>query len=86
MEKSTGFEIYNVGNGKSYSIIDLCKILENITNKTITIKSEQSLIRENDVNEIYSDNSRITKLGWAPTFSIKEGLQVTLKWFQHNLG
>lgn len=84
MDKSTGFKIFNVGNGKSNSILELCKLLEHITNKKITIKSDPSVVRKNDVEEIYSDISRIRELGWHPTVSMKEGLQTTLNWFQKN--
>lgn len=84
LEKSTGFKIYNIGNGKSYSILDLCNILEEITGKTMTLKSEPSLVRKNDIEEIFSDISRIKTLGWAPNFSIKEGMQITFDWFKQN--
>jgi len=42
LKKLHGFNSYNVGSGNSYSISELCKILEKIANKKIKIKSIKS--------------------------------------------
>ena len=84
MKKSKGFNIYNVGNGKSYSILELCNIVKKIAGKNISIKSKKSLLRKTDVDDIFSNNSHLRKLGWKSKISINEGLQTTFDWFNFN--
>ncbi len=84
IKKSKGFKIYNVGNGKSYSILELCTMLENITGKKITINPVKSLLRKTDADDVFSDNSQLRQLGWKSKTSMKEGLNVTFDWFYSN--
>lgn len=84
MKKSKQYKIYNVGNGKSCSILDLCNILESITGKKITIKSKRSFLRKNDINNMFSNNFNLRQLGWKPKVSLNEGLQITFDWFALN--
>lgn len=32
----------------------------------------------------YGDISRIPNLGWKPKFSLREGIEITYKWFKEN--
>jgi len=84
IKKSKGFKIYNVGNGKSFSILELCTILENITGKNISIKPIKSLLRKTDAIDVFSNNSHLRQLGWKSKISIKEGLKITFDWFYSN--
>jgi len=61
LTNSSGFNIFNVGSGKSYSILDLCNILKKISDKNPKIKSIKSLKRKNEIKEIVSNNSKIKK-------------------------
>src|SRR3989344_964298 len=76
-----GFNIYNIGFGKSYSIRDLAK-------KIITISKEKSRFidkknpRSSDIMETLADISRIRRqLGWEPKVDIVEGLKETYSWY-----
>lgn len=82
LRKTKKFEIYNVGSGTSYSILELCNMIKKISNKTTSIKSIKSQTRNLDINNIISDSYKIRKLGWKPTTSIEDGLQTMLKWYQ----
>lgn len=82
LRKTKGFEIYNVGYGKSHSILDLVKILRKIANKNIPIKSSKKQIRKSDADRIVSDSSKIRSLGWKPTTSFHDGLKKTFDWFE----
>jgi len=84
MKKSKGFNIYNVGNGKSHSILELCNLLQEIGNKKISIKAKKSLFRKNEIDDIISNSSKLKKLGWKPIFSLNEGLKITYEWFKLN--
>lgn len=82
LRKTKGFEVYNVGFGKSHSILELCNIMKKISNKNIPIKSIKSQTRNSDIDNIVSNSSKIRKLGWKPTTSMEIGLQMLLEWYQ----
>jgi len=84
LENSSGFNIFNIGSGKSHSILELCTLLQKISGKNSTIKSIKSLKRKNETPEIVSNNSKIKKLGWKPSTSILDGLKITYDWFMNN--
>ena len=64
-KKSTGFNIYNVGSGKNYSINQIAKM---IGGETKNVKT-----RPAEVRETLAD-IKLTKsvLGWEPKFSLEE--------------
>lgn len=74
-----GYNIYNVGYGKSHSLEEIIKIIENIINLKIHIQYDKS-IRPNDITEMVADITKVTKsFDWEPQTSIEEGLRFTLK-------
>ena len=81
LKKSHGSNVYNIGTGKSYSILKICKILQKISNKKMKIESIKSLSRKSDVPDIFADNSKIRKLGWRPQTDFIEGLKLTYDWY-----
>ncbi|HSB57693.1 MAG TPA: NAD-dependent epimerase/dehydratase family protein [Nitrosopumilaceae archaeon] len=82
LKRASSFNVYNVGTGRSYSILELCKILKKISRRNLPIKSEKSISRKNEIIKIVSNSSKIRKLGWKPKVGIKEGLQLTFDWFK----
>jgi SAM-dependent methyltransferase len=73
------FESYNVGYGKSYSVMELVKYLMEITNIHKEVVSEQK-IRENEILDVIADIQKIkSELGWEPKTTIQEGLKKTVK-------
>lgn len=82
IKKSRGFNLYNVGTGQSYSILEVCNMIKKITGKNVKVKSVKSLCRKNEVVEIVSDSSKIKKLGWKPKVSLFNGLQKTIQAYE----
>lgn len=75
----TGYNVYNVGSGKSYSLEEIIKILEKIMNRKITIKYDDS-IRPNDILEMVADISAVSsKFRWKPKVDIEVGLNYIFK-------
>jgi UDP-glucose 4-epimerase len=73
-----GYNFYNVGFGKSYSLEDILRIIESIMNKKISIKYDSSL-RPNDVSGMVADIGKLMKeFEWRPTIDIDEGLRLTI--------
>lgn len=70
-DKMTG--VYNVGSGKSTSIIDLAKLIIEISNSKSVI--EYLKPREGDPNHACADISKIVKEGFTPKWTLRGGLE-----------
>ena len=75
-----GFNIYNVGLERSYSIQEICNILKKLAGKKISVVTDKTKLRKNDIKNVVSDCSKIKKLGWKPRISINNVLELTLNW------
>ena len=84
IRKSKGSDIFNVGSGKSYSILEICEMLSKLMNKKLPIKSNKSKSRKNEISNVISDCSKIKKLGWIPKINLSKGLKLTLDWYIMN--
>ncbi|MDH3735654.1 MAG: GDP-mannose 4,6-dehydratase [Nitrosopumilus sp.] len=80
-EKSSGFNVYNIGTGKCYSILNICNLLKNLSKSDVPVRTLTSKIRRNDVKKILSNNTKIKKLGWEPQVNLELGLKMTLDWY-----
>lgn len=76
--KST-INIFNVGSGKAYSAEEIAKTLGVITGKKLTIKSNSKKIRGDELDTEYCSNQKLKGLGWKQNFTLKKGLETTLK-------
>lgn len=74
------FEIFNVGGGKDYKILDFAKFVKKIT------KSNSPIVvggfRRTDSRHAISDISKIKKLGWSPKRTPKDSIKEYLKWLK----
>jgi UDP-glucuronate 4-epimerase len=79
-----GFEIINLGESQTISLIDLIKNIENILDMKAIIewKPKQS----GDVDATFADISKAKKiLNYKPQFSIQEGLVKFIEWYKNNM-
>jgi nucleoside-diphosphate-sugar epimerase len=75
----SGYNIYNVGSGMSYTITDTSRRIANLLNKKIRICYDGS-IRKQDINEMVADITKISKeFDWKPKIDIDQGLTLTIK-------
>lgn len=81
--------IFNLGNPKKYSILDIYKLFQKIMNKNISKAWPHGLKVKFDKNEegkvfnINQDLSHTKKiLGWGAKTSIEEGLRKTIDWYE----
>jgi dTDP-glucose 4,6-dehydratase len=78
-------EVYNIGGNNEKENIEIVKIILSSLGK-----SEELITYVKDRlghDRRYAiDNSKITKeLGWKPSFTFEEGIDVTIKWYLENL-
>jgi nucleoside-diphosphate-sugar epimerase len=78
-------ETINLGTGKAVSIKELVGIIADIMSSEYSINIDPSRIRPSDVETLVSDYSKANRLlGWAPTVSLREGLETTVNWIRKN--
>ena len=75
LNNNNGFNVYNVGTEKSYSIKEICKKFEKIYGKKIIIKNNLKQNRKFDAKNIVCDATKLKKLGWKSKISLDEGLK-----------
>eukprot|EP00039_Didymoeca_costata_P016177 m.286320 g.286320 ORF g.286320 m.286320 type:complete len:417 (+) comp16350_c0_seq6:553-1803(+) len=73
-------EIFNVGVGRGYSVMEFVQACREVTGVNISIKI--GVTRPGDVSEIYSDAKKIRKqLGWVPRYTtLNESLRTSWSW------
>ncbi len=84
LEKGKAGEIYNVCNQKGVSIREIVKWLQKNCQKKISVK-EKSSWRKNDLNVLIGKNTKLTKLGWKPEFSLEDSLTEVLSYWRREL-
>ena len=78
-ENQKGFEIFNVGSGKSFSIRTICNEVEKIMKKNKRVKIDKNKIRKKDILEIRANNNKIRRTHrWKPKITLNEGLRKTI--------
>lgn len=85
-EKTIG-QVINIGSGKDASILEVTNIIADILGKKLKIAKDTKRIRpeKSEVIRLLADNSKAKELlGWKPTFSLKEGLKLTIDFIKRN--
>jgi UDP-glucose 4-epimerase len=78
--QADSLEILNAGTGSGHSILELCRTLERVSGKSLTI--DQQAPRGVDVPDIVLDCARAKDLlGWSAQTKLETGLTETWQWF-----
>lgn len=78
-EKSSLYEVFNIGTGKGDSVLDLVKTFESVVGKPLNYKIGPR--RSGDVTAVYADASKANnELGWKARRSLRESLEDAWKW------
>lgn len=81
LDRPLGYEIINLGCGAPISLKDFVEIIEEYAGKhinTVSVPTPQS-----DPPITFCDNSKARELlGFAPSVSVREGLQRTWEWYR----
>lgn len=76
------FEVFNLGTGNGYSVLEVIKAFEKATGMRINYKIVGR--REGDIEQIWADPSfSNTELGWKAERSLDEMVASAWKWEQH---
>jgi dTDP-glucose 4,6-dehydratase len=78
-------ETIHIGSERAVTIKDLVKMIAAILSREVSISIDPSRIRPSDVDTLVCDYSKASRLlGWHPTVSMKEGLEITVGWALKN--
>ena len=80
-------EVFNAGTNKGYSVDSIIKRLCLLKNESKLYKDiKSSYVKRLQIGEIPNQFMSYAKLkkyfGWKPRYSIKEGLQITIEWYE----
>ena len=76
--KKKGFQVYNLGSGKSVSVENIVKNCLTISNKKLKTISSKEKRRKNEIINIQANISKMEKeFNWKPEISLKKGLEIT---------
>lgn len=81
-------KVINIGSGRDISIGDLVDTIFKVTGKSAEILSDEQRMRpkNSEVERLLCDNKLAHQLiGWKPSFSLEQGLEVTSRWIRDNL-
>ena len=76
------FEIFNVGGGKTYNVLDFAKMVKKITGSRSPILVGG--FRRTDTRHAVSDVSKLKKLGWRPRFGPEKSVRDYVLWYKEN--
>ena len=79
----TGLDVYNLGTGTGYSVLDVVKAFEKASGVTINYKIVDR--RPGDIATCYSDPSKaLNELGWKAERGIEEMCEDSWRWQSRN--
>jgi UDP-glucose 4-epimerase len=75
----SGIDVFNLGRGQEYSVIDVVKEFESQLGEEITIKVDQSRVRKVERMHLLADISKLKAfMNWEPKISLSEGIKTLL--------
>lgn len=76
----SGIDVFNLGSGQEYSVIDVVKEFESQLGEEIAIKVDQSRVRKVERMHLLADISKLKAfINWEPEISLSEGIKTLLK-------
>jgi len=73
-------DIFNLGTGSGYSVLEIIHEVEKVTGKKVTLKEGER--RKGDVTKAVASNEKITcVLGWRPTHTLEDSVSSLVKWY-----
>ncbi|MCI8387981.1 MAG: UDP-glucose 4-epimerase GalE [Clostridiales bacterium] len=83
LEKKPGLDVFNIGTGHGYSVLDIVKAYESANGIKINYKIADR--RPGDIDECYADPTKAREvLGWEAKFGIEDMCRDSAHWQQLN--
>ena len=83
MAKHRGENVFNLGTGTGYSVLDMVKAFERVTGKKIPYEIVKR--RPGDLATVYSSPDKSAELlGWKAQYNLEDMCRDTWNWQSHN--
>lgn len=74
-----GYEVFNIGSGQEYSVVEIVKAFEEVLGETISIEIDVDKVRKVERMHLAADISKLkTFIDWTPTRSIQQTIKELL--------
>jgi UDP-glucose 4-epimerase len=74
---------YNISSGVGYSLNEIIKIVEEVTDKKINVEYKAG--RDFDIPKmVLNNNKAVNELGWTPRMNIEQGIAEAVSIFNSN--
>jgi len=70
-----GYEIFNLGRGIEYSVVEIAKAFERQLDEKIEIEIDPLKVRKVEREHLLADVSKLKQMGWFPRWGIDEGIK-----------
>ena len=81
--KNKGTEVFNLGTGVGYSVLDMIKAFEKASGKPVPYKIVER--RPGDIAECYADSTKAKEmLGWTAKYDVNDMCEDTWRWQKGN--
>lgn len=81
--KSKGWDVYNIGTGKSVTVLEMIQIFEKVSNLNVKLTIGNS--PPGYAAMAVADSSKIKKeLGWKPQKNLEQAVADSWRWYQMN--
>lgn len=78
-QNQSSFEVFNLGTGEGYSVLDLIKTFEKVTG--VKVPYQMGDRRPGDVTKVYADTTKANReLGWKAELGLEEMLASAWEW------
>ena len=75
-DNAYGYDVFNLGSGQEYSVLEIVRAFEEVLGEKITIKTDETKVRKVERVHLVADMSKLQSyLGWSPTFGIREAIR-----------
>jgi len=75
-----GYDTFNLGRGKEYSVVDIVDAFERQLKEKIIIEVDQTRVRKVEREHLLADVSKLKQVsGWNPVWEIDEGIHDLVK-------
>lgn len=75
------YQVFNVGGGKTYTVLEFAQLVARVFNKKITSKITEQY-RFGDTRHIFCDISKLKSIGWKPVHSVEDSVKAYVEWLK----
>lgn len=84
--KDAAYEVFNIGSGNSYTVIEIAEKLRNILGKEHLHPTTTGKYRVGDIRHCYSDITKAKKiLNYQPEVTLENGLEELAEWLKEQV-